>query len=153
MSASEREREDDGDDDEQPPRSRRSRPARRCGRARDRLAAGRRPATGAIEGSGRTTVSSTAVTPRRPPGGGAAASSRDQRVGGLHEPALVLDAARAVAQVDVEPRGSALVELAVEPVRHEPLGARRTSRCPDSGRSERRSALRPVASALASSSS
>ncbi len=46
-----------------------------------------------------------------------------QRVGGLHEPALVLHAARAVAQVHVEAAGVALEQRAVEPVRDQALRA------------------------------
>jgi hypothetical protein len=46
-----------------------------------------------------------------------------QPVLGLRQAAVVLHAARAVVEVDVEDPLAALVELAVEAVRQEPLGA------------------------------
>ena len=82
------------------------------------------------------------------PGRGALADAREQRVGGLHEPALVLHAARAVAQVDVEAAAVGLAERAVEPVGDQP-SARSHQPLPGSGASVRRSSLRAAASARA----
>ena len=107
--------------------SNRLQPTRRAARASD--ARGRR--RGRARASARAWPAATAAGSRRHrrarPGGGADAGH--QRVRGLHEAALVLHAARAVAQVHVEPRVVALRQRAVEAVRDQRARRARTSRC------------------------
>ena len=78
-------------------------------------------------------------------GAGLAPGTSARSVGRLHEAALVLHAARAVAQVDVEAAGVGCAELAVEAVRDQPLGALAPAAAAERG-IVRRSSLRARAS-------